>query len=126
MTVLAHRYLTQDIIGAAIEVHRLLGPGLLESAYRQCLMYELSERGIEARSEVPVPVVYKGVNLDCGFRADIIVKNAVCIELKCVERFIPVHDAQLLTYLKLCHLSLGLLINFNTSSLRNGIRRLIR
>ena len=124
--VLAHRYLTKDILGAAIDVHRALGPGLLENAYRQCLMFELTERGLAAEAEVPIPLIYKDVQLDCGFRADIIVRNAVLLELKCVERFLPVHDAQLLTYLKLCRLNVGLLINFNTSSLRNGIRRLIR
>jgi GxxExxY protein len=114
---------TSEIIGSAIEVHRLLGPGLLESAYQQCLAHELTLRGLEFRMQVPVPVSYKGVNLDCGFRIDLMV-NDIVVELKSVEKLLPVHEAQLLTYLKLASASTGLLINFNEYRLADGIRRL--
>jgi GxxExxY protein len=117
--------LTRRIIGSAIEVHRALGPGLLENAYRECLMAELSLCGLRATRETPISVTYKGVQLDCGFRADIIVEEAVLLELKAVERLLPIHDAQLLTYLKLCGHRVGLLLNFNATSLRHGIRRLV-
>jgi GxxExxY protein len=118
--------LTRRIIGCAIEVHSVLGPGLLESAYRECLIRELRIAGLALRHEVHVPVAYKGVELDCGFRADLIVEDKVMLELKAVDRLLPVHDAQLLTYLKLTGLRLGLLLNFNSTSLRHGIRRLVR
>jgi GxxExxY protein len=121
-----HRDLTGRIIGAAIEVHRLLGPGLLESAYRQCLSRELALASIPFRLEVPIPLIYKGLNLDCGFRADIVVQDSVLLELKACEHLLPVHEAQVLTYLKLCDLRIGLLVNFNATSLRHGIRRLAR
>ena len=123
---LFERELTDRIIGAAIEVHRALGPGLLESAYRMCLMHQLALDDLRADREVAIPVAYKGLQLDCGFRADIIVENCVVLELKTVERLLPVHDAQLLTYLKLCECRVGLLLNFNASNLRNGLRRLVR
>ena len=126
MTDLAHRSLTHGVIAGAISVHRALGPGLLENASRQCLVHELRARGFDARAEVPIPLVYKGIRLDCGFRADLIVNGRVLLELKAIDRLLPIHDAQLLTYLKLCRINVGLLINFNSSSLRNGIRRLIR
>ena len=118
--------LTERIIGFAIEVHRHFGPGLLESAYEECLCYELAQDGLVFRRQVPLPVVYKSVRLDCGYRLDIVVENAVVIELKAVERLIPIHEAQLITYLKLSGLPTGLLLNFHTPVLREGIRRLTR
>jgi GxxExxY protein len=120
--------LTDKIIGACIEVHKHLRPGLLESPYEECLAYELGERGIEYLRQLPVPVVYKGVHLDCGYKIDILVlvENTVVLELKAVEALQPVHEAQLLTYLKLTNLRLGLLINFNVPKLVQGIKRLIR
>ena len=114
---------TYDIIGAAIEVHRELGPGLLESTYEECLCAELRTRRRAFRRQVPLPVVYKGIPLDCGYRIDLIVEDVV-VELKAVERVLPVHHAQLLTYLKLMCLPLGLLINFHVPILRNGITRI--
>ena len=116
--------LTRRIVGCAIEVHRQLGPGLLECAYRACLLHELSRAGLEARSEVPIPIVFRDLQLDCGFRADIIVGDSVIVELKAVERLLPIHDAQLLTYLKLTKIPVGLLMNFNHATLKQGIRRL--
>ncbi len=121
-----HRDLTKRVIGAAIEVHRLLGPGLLESAYRQCLAREFGLAGIPFRLEVPIPIIYKGLNLDCGFRADVIVQDSVLLELKACQQLLPLHEAQVLTYLKLCDLRIGLLVNFNATTLRHGIRRLAR
>jgi GxxExxY protein len=118
--------LTERIIGFAIEVHRHLGPGLLESAYEECLCHELSQDGLVFRRQVPLPVVYKSVRLDCGYRLDIVVENSVVIELKGVERLMPIHEAQLITYLKLSGIPTGLLLNFNTPVLREGIRRLTR
>lgn len=118
--------LTRRILGCAIEVHRVLGPGLLENAYRECLLRELKLAGLAVRREVHIPVSYKGVELDCGFRADIVVEDSVVLELKAVDRLLPIHDAQLLTYLKLAGRRVGLLLNFNSTSLRNGIRRLVR
>jgi GxxExxY protein len=115
---------TEQIIGAAIEVHRALGPGLLESAYEECLVYELTQRRVAFERQKPIPVVYKEVHLDCGFRLDLLVENLVIVELKAVSQFEPVHEAQLLTYLKLTGLKLGLLLNFNVSQLRRGIKRL--
>ena len=107
--------ITEATIGAAIEVHRALGPGLLESAYRQCLCHELHLRGLTFASERSLPVIYKGLRLDCGFRVDLIVAGAVVVEIKAVERLAPVHDAQLLTYLRLGGWKVGLLINFNNA-----------
>lgn len=121
----ANDLLTQRIIGFAIEVHRQLGPGLLESAYEECLCYELREAGIAFRRQVPLPVVYKAVRLDCGYRIDLIVEEAIILELKTVERLIPIHEAQLLTYLRLSGLRTGLLLNFNSPVLRDGIRRMV-
>jgi GxxExxY protein len=115
---------TEAIIGAAIEVHRALGPGLLESAYEECLCYELAARGISFRRQWPVPVRYKGVNLDCGFRVDILVEDGPIVELKAVDHLLPVHKAQVITYLRLANVPTGLLINFNVPSLKLGIRRL--
>ncbi len=104
---------TSPIIGAAIEVHRNLGPGLLESAYEECLCHELHLRGIDCKRQVPLPVLYKGLKLDCGYKIDLIVQDEVVVELKAVERVLPIHEAQLLTYLKLTGKRVGLLINFN-------------
>jgi GxxExxY protein len=117
--------LTEKIIGFAIEVHRQLGPGLLESAYEECLCYELEQNGLIFRRQVPLPVVYKAVRLDCGYRIDFVVEQRVILELKTVERLVPVHDAQLLTYLKLSGLRTGLLLNFHSPVLKDGIRRFV-
>ena len=117
--------LTEKVIGLAIEVHRGLGPGLLESAYEECLCYELGESGVSFERQVPLPVVYKSVELDCGYRMDIVVDNRLVLELKTVEKILPIHEAQLLTYLKLGRLQTGLILNFNTSVLKDGIRRLV-
>ena len=112
--------LTEKIIGAAIEVHRALGPGLLESAYEECLCREFSLRGLAFQRQVPLPVEYKGIKLDCGYRLDLVVQDEVILELKCVEHVLPVHDAQLLTYLKLTRKRVGLFINFNVAALVKG------
>ena len=116
---LLYEGLTENVIGAAVEVHRALGPGLLESAYEECLCHELRLRGIQFERQVPVPV-YKGINLDCGYRLDIVVEQRVILELKCVEHILPVHEAQLLTYLKLASKRVGLLINFYVAILARG------
>ena len=116
--------LTHTIIGAAIEVHRGLGPGLLESAYSRCLAIELEARDLEFTREVPIPVQYKGVALEVSYRADFVVQQEVLLEIKSVQKIEPIHRAQLLTYLKLTGLHLGLLINFNVSVLREGITRI--
>jgi GxxExxY protein len=117
--------ITEQIIGAAIEVHRETGPGLLESAYEECLCYELSQLKLAFQRQVPLPVLYKGIKLDCGYRMDLLVEDAVIIELKTVEQLLPVHSAQLLTYLKLSGKPVGLLMNFNEAVLRKGLRRLV-
>jgi len=117
--------LTQRIIGAAIEVHRALGPGLLESAYQECLFYELRQQGLSVQKEVALPVVYKEVKLNHGYRIDLLVENQVVLELKTVGLLNDVHQAQILTYLKLGNYPLGLLINFHTTLLKNGIKRFI-
>jgi len=114
---------TGPIIGAAIEVHRHLGPGLLESAYEECLCHELHLRGIDFRRQVDLPVEFKGLKLDCGYRLDLIVDEEVVVELKCVERVLPVHEAQLLTYMMLTGKRVGPLINFNVPVLTKGITR---
>ncbi len=117
--------LTEQVIGLAIEVHKGLGPGLLESAYEECLCYELSENRLSFKRQVPLPVVYKPVKLDCGYRMDIVVENSLIIELKTVERIMPIHEAQLLTYLKLSGLRTALLLNFNSAVLKDGIKRIV-
>jgi len=116
--------ITEAIIGAAIEVHRALGPGLLESAYVTCLVYELRERGYKVLQEVPLPLVYKEVKLDCEYRLDLLVNDPVVVEVKSVESLAPIHEAQLLSYLKLADHKIGLLINFNVKMLKHGIKRL--
>ena len=115
---------TETIIGAAIEVHRHLGPGLLESAYQVCLAREMALRGLAFEREVQLPLDYKGVKLDCGYRLDYLVEQCVVIELKAVEAIQPIHEAQLLTYLKLSGCKIGLLINFNVPILKNGLKRM--
>ena len=117
--------LTHDIIGAAIDVHRCLGPGLLESAYERCLSIELSQRGIPFERQIELPVYYKGHAVDCSYRIDLLVAREVVLEIKAVETLLPIHEAQLLTYLKLGGWRLGLLINFNVEVLKLGIRRRI-
>lgn len=115
--------LTYEIIGAAIEVHRHLGPGLLESSYRECLCHELSIREVGFRREYSLPLRYKGIRLECGYRLDLLVGGLVVVEIKAVERLAAVHEAQLLTYLRIGGWSVGLLINFNVTVLKEGIRR---
>ncbi len=117
--------LSNKIIGLAIETHRQLGPGLLESAYQQSLAYEFSKNNIPFELEKKIPVIYKSVNIDCAYRADMVVDNKILLELKSVDRLLPIHEAQVLTYLKLSGLKLGLLINFNVTLLKRGIRRII-
>ena len=114
---------TEQILAGAIEVHKALGPGLLESAYEECLCFELSQRDIPFARQVDLPVVYKGVRLACGYRLDIVVDDAVVIEVKAVERLLPVHEAQLLTYLRLSGKRVGLVLNFNVAMLKQGIIR---
>jgi GxxExxY protein len=117
--------LTGKIIGAAIEVHKVLGPGLLESAYEECLAREFVLRGIPFERQKPLPVVYKDVKLECGYRIDLLVAGQIVVELKAVDSFAPVHEAIVLTYLKLSDKRIGLLINFNVAKLKDGIRRFI-
>jgi GxxExxY protein len=117
--------ISKEIIGGAIEVHRQLGPGLLESAYQECLYYELIQRGLMVQKEVPRPLVYKDIKLDHGYRIDLLVENKVVVEVKTVEAFTDVHLAQILTYLKLGDYKLGLLINFHVKMLKDGIRRVV-
>ena len=115
--------LTDAIIGAAMEVHRTLGPGLLESTYEMCLCRELAIRGIPFERQVPIAVEYKGVKLDCGYRADIVINSSILVEIKAIDSLLPIHDAQLLSYLKLGGWKIGLLINFNVELLKHGLRR---
>ena len=117
--------LTEKIIGFAIAVHRELGPGLLESAYEECLCFELKQAGIAFGRQVPLPVIYKAIHLDCGYRLDLVVESRLILELKTVERLLPIHEAQLLTYMKLSGIRTGLLLNFHTAVLKDGIRRLM-
>ncbi len=116
-------FLTQKVIGCAIEVHKTLGPGLLESSYESCLMYELQQAGIIAQRQVLLPINYKGVSIDAGYRLDILLPEKLIIELKSVDKLAPIHTAQLITYLKLSRIKTGLLINFNEIKLVNGIKR---
>ena len=117
--------LTHEIIGAAIEVHRVLGPGLLESAYEECLTQELMTRNLQIERQKPIPLVYKDTRLDCGFRIDLLVEGRVIVELKSVEALAPIHEAIILTYLRLSGCRLGLLINCNVKALKYGVRRFI-
>ena len=117
--------ITEEIIGAAIEVHRTVGPGLLESAYEVCLVFDLRERGFRVEQQKPLPVVYKSVKLDCGYRLDLVVEGRVIVEIKAVEKLNSIHEAQLLSYLRLHGCKLGLLINFHVPLLKNGVRRIV-
>jgi GxxExxY protein len=117
--------ITENIIGSAIAVHRELGPGLLESAYQACLAFELKQRGLQFEQQKPLPINYKGIELDCGYRIDLLVAEQVVVELKTVERLEPIHEAQVLSYLKHSGCQVGLLINFKVALLKNGIRRLV-
>ena len=117
--------LTERVIGFAIEVHRLLGPGLLESAYEECLCFELKQNGVSFKRQMFLPVVYRSVRLDCGYKLDIVVQHQVILELKTVERLMPIHEAQMLTYMRLSGIGAGLLLNFNSAVLKDGIRRLM-
>ena len=117
--------LTEQIIGSAIEVHRCLGPGLLESAYEECLCHELHTRGIRFERQKPLPLDYKGIRLDCGYRLDIIIEAKVVVEIKAVDRIMPIHEAQMLTYLRLSGVKIGLIINFNVPVLKEGIKRIV-
>jgi len=119
-----HQELTATVIGAAMKVHRALGPGLLESAYEVCLCDELERSGLAYKSQVALPVVYEGRQLECGYRMDIVVEDKVILEIKCVDALAPIHEAQVLTYLRLSKLPVALLINFNVQRLRDGIKRL--
>jgi len=117
--------ITEKIIGCALEVHKTLGPGLLESAYKECLFYKLTKSGLIVNKEKPIPVVYEEVKLDCGYRIDLLVENKVVVEIKSLDALHDIHTAQVLTYLKLGNYKLGLLINFNVVLLKQGIKRII-
>jgi GxxExxY protein len=117
--------ITRRIIGAAIEVHRRLGPGLLESAYESCLAFELRQMSLKVETQKPLPVVYRDVKLDCGYRLDLVVEDAVVVEIKAVDQLAPIHDAQLLSYLRLSGMRVGLLINFHVRVLKNGLKRIV-
>ena len=115
--------ITSEIIGCAINVHRILGPGLLESVYEECLAYELKKTGFLIERQKTVPIIFKEIKLECGYRIDILVENTVILELKSVDELAPIHEAQILTYLKLSEKKIGLLMNFNVTVLKNGIKR---
>jgi GxxExxY protein len=117
--------LVESIIGCAIEVHRTLGPGLLESAYEKCMVHELLTRGISFRCQVPLPATYKGIRIELAYRADLIVNDTILLELKSVDRLLPIHQAQVITYLKLANLRQGLLINFNVNRLVDGLKNIL-
>lgn len=117
--------LTETVIGAAIEVHRAIGPGLLESAYEECLAFELSLRGLRFERQKPLPVRYKGVNLDCGYKLDLLVENELILEIKAVSSLLPIHEAQVLSYLRMMDLRVGLLLNFHATVLKNGLKRIV-
>jgi GxxExxY protein len=115
---------SEAVIGACIEVHRYLGPGLLESAYEQCVAHELGLRGLRFKRQRPVPLEYKGMKLDCGYRVDLVVEDTLVVEIKAADRLLPIHQAQVLTYLRLTRLPIGLLVNFHEPVLKDGLRRL--
>jgi len=117
--------ITEAIIGAAIQVHRVLGPGLLESAYEACMAFELKKRGLRIEQQKPLPLVYDQVKLDCGYRMDLLVEEAVVVEVKSVDTLAPIHEAQVISYLKLSGCKVALLMNFNVLQLKDGIRRFI-
>jgi GxxExxY protein len=124
--MLMHHALTERVIGLAIDVHRDLGPGLLESVYETCLAFELKHAGIAFRRQVSMPVMYRGVRLNSGFRADLLIADDLIVEIKAVERLLREHEAQLLTYLRMSHCQVGLLLNFSALRLKDGLRRLVR
>ena len=117
--------LSQRVIGSAMDVHRQLGPGLLEAVYEECLCFELKQARIEYHRQVPLPVSYKGVQLECGYRMDIVVEHQLIVEIKAIERFLPIHEAQILTYLRLSGLPIALMLNFNSVTLKDGLRRFV-
>ena len=117
--------ISNKVIGCAIEVHRSLGPGLLESTYEQCLAREMDLSGIAFKLQSPLPVEYKGIKLDCGYRVDMLIEDKLIVELKSVEKTLPIHEAQILTYMKLANIQVGLLINFNVERLKEGIKRFV-
>jgi len=117
-------HLTQKVIGCAIEVHKQLGPGLLESSYESCLLYELEQSGLIVETQVSLPIHYKGLEIEAGYRLDLLIPGKLIIELKSVDKLLPVHSAQTLTYMKLSKIDAGLLINFNTTKLIDGVKRL--
>ena len=117
--------ITEAIIGAAMNVHRALGPGLLESAYEACVLHELAQVGLKVVQQKPLPVIYRGVTLDCGYRLDLMVEGEVIVEIKSIEKLLPIHKAQLMSYLKLAGCNVGLLINFNVEVLKQGIQRVV-
>jgi len=117
--------ISHGIIGAAIEVHRHLGPGMLESAYEACLVFEIKRLGIKVEEQKPLPVVYKEVKLDCGYRLDLVVEDEIIVEIKAIEKLLPIHDAQLLSYLRLTRKKVGLLMNFHVPVLKDGLKRIV-
>jgi GxxExxY protein len=117
--------LSKKVIGCALEVHKKLGPGLLESTYERCLSFELISAGIRHSTQKELPIEYKGVKLDCGYRTDMIIENDIILEIKSVDRIMPIHEAQLLTYMKLSGIKIGLLMNFNVCRLKDGIKRFV-
>jgi GxxExxY protein len=117
--------ISRGIIGAAIEVHRHLGPGLLESAYQSCLVFELRKLGFKVDEQEALPIVYKEIKLDCGYRLDLVVEDEIIVEIKAVESLLPIHEAQLLSYLRLAHKKVGLLINFHVPVLKSGLKRIV-
>ncbi len=123
--MLYEKDLTEEVIGAAIEVHRHLGPGLLESAYEECLCHELSLRNLCFERQKPLPLEYKGIKLDCGYRIDLLIENKILLELKCVDRITPIHEAQLMTYLRLSGVKVGLIVNFYVAVIKDGIKRIV-
>jgi GxxExxY protein len=125
MNEIGMNQLTDMVIGCAIEVHKQLGPGLLESTYEECLTYELIQKGLFIERQKPLPVIYKDVNLECGYRMDILVDHRLVVEIKAVDSIMPVHEAQVITYLKLSKCKVGLLLNFNVKLMKSGIRRIV-
>jgi GxxExxY protein len=117
--------LTESIIGSAIDVHKQLGPGMLESVYENCLMYELKQKGLTVENQVPVPLIYKDIHLDCGFRLDLLVNNTVIIEIKSIDKLLPVHTSQVLTYMRFAEKKIGLLMNFNVNRFMEGFHRYV-
>ncbi len=117
--------ITETIVGVAINIHRTLGPGLLESAYEACMVYDIVQAGLKVEQQKPLPVVYRGVRLECSYRLDLMIENEVIVEIKSIEKLLPIHRAQLMSYLKLSGCKVGLLINFNVEVLKNGIQRVV-